>query len=263
MDIHKKHHSLNISIYYKENKYLDFANMIISFLLNENKKNIKASFSLVKDDKAKVYYVSYDNENFYIKFYDQIRNNKIIKNIFRGPESLRYFKTANTLIKKNLKAVNPVLAIIKKDNILSEKSILVTKELNGKSVLNYLKNIQEKKKRTKVIYETAKLFAELINKGFIHQDPSPPNFWVLDNKRSIAMIDIDDVYYYPYIPKFIIVHMLARAQDRAIYDFSNSNSFLSRRERYLFIKTFVDKVNKNFDLKNLIKKVNIKTIKRF
>jgi len=230
-------YSPEISIHYDHEKLppCDLAQEIINFIWFNSKSTINVDFELIQETKAKVYKFNFENETYYLKSYSSRKISKVLKNLFRQAEALRFFQTELKLIHANIPVAPPVLAITKKINFFLVDSIFVTCEVPGVDLHTFLNNNKDNiDLRTKIIKQMAYIWSNLVNHHFLHLDPWLGNFIVSAEKESIRikLIDIDSVYAMPLIPKTILIVKNLERLHRKLWGVGSNN------ERNLFVNEF-------------------------
>ncbi|MCK8824300.1 lipopolysaccharide kinase InaA family protein [Fuchsiella alkaliacetigena] len=235
----------------------DFIAEIKDYLLFA--KDSYLSFELVKEDKSDVYRLEYKKEPFYVKHYSYKSFNKIAKRFFRGAYGVKNLKTAVKLLAAGINAVQPIATLVYKRNFLFVDSIFIMKEVEGFDLYDYLaeNNFSYQFKR-KLIIKLAKLWAELYNNKFLHKDPNLFNLFInWDNGDfNLSLVDIDNIYKLPFIPKKLVVKNLFKFNERLIVNCNELGLELGKKELLLFCTELVDALQwDNIDLKSFIDQV--------
>ncbi|MFW5985604.1 MAG: lipopolysaccharide kinase InaA family protein, partial [Halanaerobiaceae bacterium] len=191
---------------------------------------------------------------------------KILKNQLRPAEGERHFKTACRLQECGIPVVDPVMGIIRRINFYLTESIYVTREFPGVNLIEFLQQEEcAPDFRCEIIKEVAKIWSRLINNKFLHQDPSLLN--VLINRREdnyeLALVDIENVYSLRFFPQLLFRKNMVKFSARVLSDFIRYElEDLSLKERYLFYRVILDKLDKDIDFKKFWCRITSDTRKR-
>lgn len=240
---------------------------IVKFIWN-NDLSSDISFKLVQDThKSKVYKFNYDKSNYYLKYYTPISFNKIMKNKFREIEALRHYNTAKGLQFAGIPTVNPVLAIVKNNNLFYKESILVMEEVDGLTLENYMQKTRLNDSiKHEIIKQFSQIYAKLINYKYLHQDPMFCNFMINEkhkNSIEIVVIDVDNIYKLPFYTKRMIIYSLVKLNNLILYDLKNLNlQYLSKEDIQFFLSEFLKKCNNSLEENKLIDIILQKSAKR-
>lgn len=223
----KKKFDSKIDIYYQEDLNYSFAQAIINYIwFNKDSEGYK--FELIKDDKSgiNVYRLCYNKKVYYIKSYFHRKFIKTIKNLFRPAEAVRYLLITNKLNAVNIPSFEPLLALTYKRSIFIVDSIFVMKEVKGISFADYLKSNQfEKEEKEELTKKFGQIWGRLFRFNFLHKDPSPVNFIVNTNKKhmGVNLIDVDNIYKVPFLPKLFKIRSLAVFEHKTLIDIMKNN----------------------------------------
>ncbi|MCK8827533.1 hypothetical protein MWH25_07230 [Natroniella acetigena] len=264
MQLTKKDYSSKIKLYYNQKLDLELAEKIINYLFY-GEEDRGEEFTLIKNDRkgTEVFKFVFKGETYYLKKYFYRKPIKRVKNLFRKVEAIRHFKTANKLLDCDIPAIDPILAVTFKRDLLTTDNIFVTKECQGIDLCSYLKKYNYNYKDRKILIKRiAKLWAKLLNNNFLHRDPTLENFLVNKNLR-LNLVDIDHLYHLPVLFESLIIDALVRFNAESCIYFDRTNSrFLSRKERVLFLTELVEGYEFKSDYKTLLNRINQGTIKK-
>ncbi|NLM97411.1 MAG: hypothetical protein GX175_07370 [Halanaerobiaceae bacterium] len=257
----------DIAVYCEKKEYLDLSRKIIRFIWYTDLES-DIFFELVQDThKSKVYRFSHDKTNYYLKYYTPIAFNKIIKNQFREIEALRHYNTARGLQSAGIPSVNPVLAIIKKNNLFYKESILVMEEIEGLTLEDYLRKPRPADNiKNEIIKQFAGIYAKLINNKYLHQDPMFCNFMIKgkdEDSIEIVLIDVDNIYKLPFFTKRMIVYSLVKFNNLVLYDLNNLNlQYPDEEDIKYFIRKMLEECNHSLNERELLDTILKKSAKR-
>ncbi|WP_027339408.1 lipopolysaccharide kinase InaA family protein [Halonatronum saccharophilum] len=264
MGLEQENYNSKIKIYYKNNYQKDLAQEIIEYIWFEDRTNAHR-FKLVKDDKkGKVYRFKFDKQAYYLKYYAHRRTKKVIKNLFRPVEAIRHFKTILRLKSANIPVIEPVLSLTYKQNLFITDSIFVTKEFEGISLFDYIKNKDYNlKERRNIVKGLGQIWGKLLGNNFSHQDPGLQNFMINLNSNKIVLIDVDNIYWIPISVKRVVLESLVRFYDRSLSNFHQTDAkSLTAQERILFVKKLFKHYHTKIKKSEFIDRINHLTIKR-
>lgn len=236
--INSKSYNSKIRIYYHNTLDSKLAERIIECIWqNPELVNSEKDFRLVQETKAKVYWMEFDNQAYYLKYYSYRNTSKIIKNIVRSVDALRCFQTGIKLINAGIETAKPVLALTMKRNMFLTDSIFVAKEVPGVDLYTYLaNNTNNPDLRKDLLKKIAIIWSKLVNNNFVHLDPWLGNFmaYPVQGDLKLELIDIDNIYSIPYLPqKLLLIKSLSKLRSK------QSNSFAATQaEIDLFMEEF-------------------------
>lgn len=252
MLLNEKKYNAKIKIYYKDNDLNDeLTQEILNYVwLNEDIQQSNDKFELIQDTKANVYKLKFNNRIYYVKSYRFRNLSKIVKNLFRPVEAVRYFETAMKLMHADIAIAKPVLALTFRKNLFLVDSIFVLEEAPGADLSTYLSKFATKEARKEIVKKVALIWSKLVKNKFLHLDPRLVNFIVYDGLTDlhIDLIDLDSISVLPFLPFNILLRKnLIRLKNRLLKDFSTT-------EINLFFAEFI----KNGDTKltiNMLQKI--------
>lgn len=244
VQLNKRQYNSKIQIYYEGgNLNYDLAKEIIRYVWL-NQQGGKGKFELIQDTKADVYKLEYHHRIYYVKSYKFRSAGKILKNLFRPVEAVRYFETALKLLQFDIATAKPVLALTCQKNFFLVDSIFVLEEVPGADLSTYLDQFSNEEARQLIIKKLAVIWGKLINHKFLHLDPRLVNF-IICNKTDdihIRLIDIDSIAVLPFLPfKMILVKNLTRLNRRLLSEFSTI-------EINLFFEEFIKNCQKEVEI---------------
>ncbi|SDL18330.1 lipopolysaccharide kinase InaA family protein [Halarsenatibacter silvermanii] len=274
MKFEKENLKKRINLYYpeecnKNNLLRNIANYLLQTIWEKGKLkwDCLGHFSKIEPVKPRkkggVLKLHYEKKVYYVKYYSHTQVSKIFKNLFRSVEGIRHFKTAERLKKRGINTVNPLLAMTFQRSFFVKDSLFVTEEIEGFSLSNYCNNtpsINSNGEKLKIAGNLGVIWAKLLNNNILHLDPKPANFFVQKDFK-INLVDIDNVYFYPYLPFFMKKRSIARLHEYFLRAF---NFKIRDKYKRVFLDDFTKNINKNLDkekLKNKIEKITREKLK--
>ena len=158
----------NITIYYKEEKYLEILKKI---------ENLKIEKVFKDDNRSKVSLFTFENEKLVFKVPREKNSRKWQRflSIFRGSESYREFMQAEKIQNAGLLTYKPILALEKRKYGFVLDSYFICEYLSGET--GSIKHLEKIKTELDKIHEL----------GYLHGDSQLVNF-IIDNKH-VYIID--------------------------------------------------------------------------
>ncbi|SJZ46689.1 lipopolysaccharide kinase InaA family protein [Selenihalanaerobacter shriftii] len=259
LNLHNEKFNSKIKVHYTGEIKRELCEKLIDYFWLNNSSEFKDEIKLVKESKRrgiKVFRLSYNNQNYYLKKNSHTRISKKIQIFLRGPEGVRNLKNVNKLLQANISTAKPLFALTKR-NLVSHDSIFITEKADGIGLNEYIRfgNLNNNER---IIQSLGRLWAKLINNNFSHQDPALDNFFININKEKVkwTLIDLDDIYSMPFLPKIVVMHTLARFIAKIyIFSFKYDISLFKGRELILFLKEFYRNYNRNFGFEKLVNKI--------
>ena len=251
-----------VSLYYKADYNIKLVEKIKDFFVEAKKDTDLKLIKENKKAKRKVYQLNWAGKTYYCKNYASRRKDKIIKNFFRKGKAVKSFKISASLLQAGIEVVPAEFALSYQPSALIYDSVFVSKELTANNLLEFiLKHQADKKIRRLLAKKLGKLWAKLNNNNFFHKDAALWNFLVKD--KELMLVDVDDIYNYPILPKLWQIKNLARFNASLLSHFSKEGIKLpSLKERALFFKEFDKYYQGSLQLKEFIAKINKQTLKR-
>lgn len=254
--LHRQSYNDAITVYSEEAIASDLVTTIINIGWPEVVRESKGvhNVTFIRDFKAKVYKLNCKSHVYYIKSYTFRNITKLIKNLFRPVESVRYLKIAIRLKNMGIPISNPVLALTYKRNAVLTDSIFVIDEVLGEDLGVYLGKSLTQEQRNDIIQQIAQIWAQLIDNKYLHLDPGAGNFIITEEEgRAIVnLIDIDgimDISFFPY--SWVLRKNLNRLRSRLFVDFSDAENQLLLDE----LSNYLNKEQLVANLKNY-KRIN-------
>ena len=263
MDLVREDYDEDKYILYNKN-YSDNVNQIAKNIIDKIWFNKTSEFKtdLVKDKrKGGVFKFNFNDSTYYVKYYNHTETMKLLKNIFRKPDAMRYYMIAKQLQDIGLEAPVPIIVGIRKRNLLIEDSFLVTEKVPGPPIREYLwENQLTEDERVSIAKNIGEMMARLLNNNLIHLDPKLSNINIdINNNFSTILVDIDGIYKYPFLPKAIEYQNIARLY---AYSLNTKNIKIRAIEKRVFVKSFLDDYNREVDYNEFVDVINKLTIKR-
>lgn len=263
MELVRKDFDRDKYILYNKN-YTENASKIAENIIKKVWFERKPDFitELIKDKKkGGVFKFDFNGSTFYVKYYNHTEISKLLKNIFRKPDAMRYYLTAKKLKYIGLEAPVPIILGIRKRNLLIKDSFLVTEEVNGPPIKEYLwENQLTENERITIAENIGKMMARLLNNNLIHLDPKLSNINIdINNNFETILVDIDGIYQYPFSPRAIEYQNIARLY---AYSLNTKNINIWASEKRAFVKSFLDDYNREVDYNDFVEVINRLTVKR-
>jgi hypothetical protein len=244
--LERKEYTPEISLYYQNDLPCELAEAIIRFVwLDQELSKDSVKFELVRDLRSKVYKMRFQDETYYLKSYTPQNVGKIVKNFFRPADAVRYFQTSTKISRAGLIVAQPVLALTQKRGIYTAESIFVTREVPGVDLHTYFiqEALQDQELRTRMINQLVLIWRKLVNGNLVHQDPCLGNFIVLPEKKGkdfqLALIDVDNIYYRPLLPRKLIVLKNLKKLKQALMAMAIADITVPQPEIVLFWDEFM------------------------
>lgn len=250
----RKDYTPEIKLYYHNDLLYQLAEEIIQFVwLNQTLSEDSIKFELVRDLRSKVYKMTFRDETYYLKSYTPQTVSKIVKNIFRSADAVRYFQTSIRICQAGLVVAQPVLALTHQKSFHTVESIFVTREVSGMDLHTYFiqEALYDPELRKKTITQLILVWTKLVKKHLVHQDPCLGNFIVCsDNQEKdfqIALIDVDNIYYRPWLPQKLIELKNLRKLKQALLAMANADNTVPLPEIILFWDEFMKQYSSTQD----------------
>lgn len=231
-------------------------NLCRALILHYKSKIKKNNNFLVKDKNGrKIYRFTYNENSYYAKHYNKI-------SFLRKSKAIKAFEKIKRLKKSNIEVVKPILAL----EYNNRTSLLITEEFGKNNLLDTLakKNLDFSLKR-KLITKYADIISDLYNNNYLHKDPNLESISIKFQNESnlkIALVDIDEIISFPYLPKFLIkknlVKINAHSYAGLYYKKYNNIDF---KDRLYFLNKLSKTYNRNLSLRRLLFYVKNETIK--
>lgn len=202
----RKKYTPDINLYYQDSLPNELAEEIIRYIWLKQPP-LEGEFELIREIRSKVYRMTFRDEAYYLKIYNSHNMSKIVKNMFRPADAVRYFQISLKLIQANITIAQPILALTKGKLFHPSESIFVTREVPGANLYTYLmENDQNDLDIRKIlISQLAHIWKNLSTHNLAHHDPHLFNFIVStglhDQELQIKLIDVDNIYFRPLFPK--------------------------------------------------------------
>lgn len=256
-----------IDIYYNEKNFDSKLTNKLIYLLWEKAALINKDYvELISSSGGRnidVYKINYQNDIYYLKhyFYERI-SKKIQCNFIRKPEGSRNLKISNELIESGINTAEPIFGATK-NNFITKDSLYLTKKAEKIELKKFLKKNEFTKE---ILLKLANFWAKFVNNNLIHQDPGFNNLFIdyKNDQLQITTIDIDDIYHLKFLPKKMIVHLLARFLAKTfinIYIYQEHN-LLTERDVDNFIEVFIKNCNRDLDFSRFASEIKNKIPKK-
>ncbi|MCK8824301.1 hypothetical protein [Fuchsiella alkaliacetigena] len=270
-EIKKQRYNSKIKLYFSSKPNKQLQEDIITFLSSDY--NLPPDgFELIKKSQRRgriIFRYNSGIEVYYIKILLSNKFRKKIENLI-SPEGLRYFKISKKLLAARVPIVQPMLAMTFHKSLLRVDGVFVTKEFKGISMRDYFKQNSladfDRELGLDIIKCLARIWANIVNNDFLHQDPTPSNFMINIAQQGfkLSLVDVDDIYPLPFLPHKLVLHSLARFSRKFFSSLirTKNEEFIGQQERYIFFKEFLAHYKRDIDFKKFVRDVNQLTIKK-
>lgn len=135
--------------------------------------------------------------------------------------------------------------------------------VEGKPIEAFLDQKARKAENRWLIYEKlGKLWAKMMQKGFLHKDPNLSNV-IINPLNKLVLIDFDNIYQYPFIPKNVQYKALANFFAHAyVSKLNNNENHIHYRDNFVFLHAFYEAQDFAVSFKNLAQNVHALAIER-
>ncbi len=206
--------------------------------LYKKRKNKKGG----KKRNIELYTCLFDGETFFVKHYFERKLVKRLSKMVTGPEGLRCYKIAQQLSADGIPVAEPVAAMIYRAGPVNADSIFIVRRVEGlnlKEVLhrNHWSRLPART-REAVWIQLARMWARLLNGGYVHQDAHIGNFILSEGPDDprMVLVDMDNIHHYPFTPLRVRLHSLARFHSSLTIHLERAGYGMDPDERTLFFQ---------------------------
>jgi hypothetical protein len=226
----------NYNLFFINRLQKDLAVAVINFVCCQKISN-SAQFTVCqRKQKADLVIVHWENCSYYIKHYKNRNFKSIIRNILR-PVS-RYMKMSCSLLQAGIPVAEPVMAVSFKRNLFVSEGIFVMKEVQGKTLEEYLNSKQENEELKEVIKQLGIIWGKLYKYRYFHADPNTGNYIIQNsgNCVQLSLVDIDSLYNLPTLPKIMFFNRLCRFLFSVYCELAKNGRTIGFRKVFLFFQ---------------------------
>jgi len=248
----------------------NFINILVD-LMRDRSKNINQIqqkievFDFSHSKNIIIYRLNYEGlGEVFLKKYSYDRIAYKFKELLLNPTGLTQLRLAVELTELGISVIEPVASLVFSKGFLNYKSIFVSRGVeNSKDWGEIIENnligkIGFHRIRT-IIEDFAQIWARMLNNNIIHRDPGVGNF-LLKNWRSdpeIILVDLDDIFSFPWTPERMKAHALARFKSKFINQILQNSLTYDEKWDEIFLESFWPRYKSSWNYDKFMKTVKL------